>query len=158
MNITDFLLARIAEDEKLAQAATGSSTRWESMTEETGNGEGIYYTVEEVGTYDSPILDLTRTDRTGRAQAEHIARHDPARVLAECAAKRAIIESHHPHDHGGQHGDAVFCDECQWDHGDDAPRIDNQPVENFGANPCRTLVALAAVYKDHPGYQQEWAV
>ena len=108
MTITEFLEARIAEDEKRA----------------------AYY---------GPLTLGMR------------------RLLAECAAKRAIIAIHHPHNHGGTHGDAVFCDECQWDHADDTPRIDNQPVENFGANPCRTLVALAAVYKDHPDYQQEWA-
>ena len=79
------------------------------------------------------------------------------RAVAECAAKRAIIDVHHPHDHGGEHGDAVFCDECQWDHGDDSPRIDNQSVEGFGTHPCRTLALLAAIYADHPDYQQEWA-
>lgn len=78
------------------------------------------------------------------------------RMIAECEAKRRIVEVHHPHDHGGDHGDAVFCDECQWDHGDDSPRIDNQPVENFGSNPCRTLAALALPYADHPDYDEAW--
>lgn len=59
--------------------------------------------------------------------------HDPARVLAECAAKRAIIAEHAPID---------VCD------AHDA---------NYETTTCDTLRALAAVYKDHPDYQQEWA-
>src|SRR5690606_937807 len=86
----------------------------------------------------------------------HIARHDPARALREIEAKRAVMAEHRPHDHRGEHGDAIFCDACQWDHGDDSPRIDNQPTEGFGQNPCRTLVALASVYADHPDCDPDW--
>lgn len=130
MNITDFLLARIREDEQLAHAATGTDPRWESMTEETADGENIYYTVEEVGTYDSPLLDLTRSDQTGRAQADHIARHNPARVLAECEAKREVIR--------------------WWVDG----LIGYVRVDDELTNP---LLPIAAVYKDHPDYRQEWS-
>ncbi len=56
MTITEFLLARIAEDEAVALAANGPSV--------------------------------------------HAARHDPTRVLAECAAKRAIIEQAERSDSG----------------------------------------------------------
>ena len=66
------------------------------------------------------------------------------------------MEEHRPHDHHGEYGDAIFCDACQWDHGDDSPRIDNQPVDGFGQNPCQTLVALAAIYASHPDYDPEW--
>ena len=119
MTITEFLEARIAEDERHAHKLAETDRR--------------------------PALSIATT-------VNH-----PARVLAECAAKRAILGVHHPHDHGGEHGDAVFCDECQWDHGDDSPRIDNQPVEGFGTHACRTLALIAAVYVDHPDYKQEWS-
>ena len=78
------------------------------------------------------------------------------RVLREVKAKQAVMAEHRPHDHRGEHGDAIFCDACQWDHGDDSPRIDNQPTEGFGQNPCRTLVALASVYADHPDCDPDW--
>jgi hypothetical protein len=120
--ITEFLEARIAEDE--ARAGSGwarlGDTRWE-------------------------------TDNYGRDFLT------PSAVLAECAAKRAILDVQHQHVHGGEHGDAVFCDECQWDHGDDSPRIDNQPVEGFGTHPCRTLALVTAAYAGHPDYHLEWA-
>ena len=123
--ITEFLEARIAEDEAVLRWADDKGPAYSSLTYEMRSGYTFYGI-------------------------------DASRIAAECAAKRAIMYAHRPHDHGGTHGDAVFCDECQWDHGDDSPRIDNQPVEGFGANPCRTLAALAAVYADHPDYDAEW--
>lgn len=135
--ILEFLEARIAEDEAIATAAL-----WE-------NSPG--YDPEDE--YDNPwSTEHGEFAGRGGTNFRHILHNNPGRVLAECAAKRAIMDVHHPHDHGGEHGDAVFCDECQWDHGDDSPRIDNQPVEGFGTHPCRTLALLAAAYKDHPDY------
>lgn len=85
MNITDFLLARIQEDEKRAS----------------------YYGPLAMGA---------------------------DRALAECAAKRAIIKA------------------CRTDHedsianGDDVLEVSSE-----------VLYALAAVYKGHPNYQEDWA-
>ena len=100
MNITEFLEARIAEDEQRAN----------------------YYGPLAMGT---------------------------TRVLAECAAKRAIIAEH-----------AIdldmrdpYCDTCaEWwkcEVGEGPPMV---------KYPCPTIRALTAVYKDHPDYQQEWAL
>ncbi|MDQ0619393.1 DUF6221 family protein [Arthrobacter globiformis] len=64
----------------------------------------------------------------------HVARHDPARVLAECAAKREILdECADVLSHGG------------WEYSD-TPDLAQS-----------ILGSLAAVYADHPEYQQEWA-
>lgn len=57
----------------------------------------------------------------------------PAAVLAECAAKRAIIDS------------------CRVDHEDSLTRNDDT-VELATV----VLYALAAVYSDHPDYQESW--
>lgn len=144
MNITEFLQARIAEDEAVARAAGGPNERWDTMTEETSDGENIYYTVEKVGARDATVAELSSSQSIGRNQASHIARHDPARVLAECAAKRAIIEQ-----------------------AQKASEVEQEFDERIwaGAGPDRVepwagdaiLFAIAAVYKDHPDYQQEWA-
>lgn len=146
MNISEFLEARIAEDEKQAQSAGGAEQRWGAMTEETGNGENIYYTVELAGAIDTTIADMASTQRIGREQAEHIARHDPSRVLAQCAANRAVVRMH-----GDMNSDFAsenvpsICEVCH-----DYYRHD---AEYW---PCPTLRALAAVYKDHPDYRDEW--
>ncbi|WNT44932.1 hypothetical protein SEA_ABBYDAISY_37 [Arthrobacter phage AbbyDaisy] len=66
------------------------------------------------------------------------------RVLAECAAKRAVIE----HAQKASEAEEEF-DDYMW----------------RGAGPKREepwsgdaiLFALASVYNDHPGYRQEWA-
>ena len=105
MNITEFLEARIAEDEKNA---------------------GTYVEVLPEG-------DMAPLFR---------------RVLAECAAKRAIIEEH-----------AIdldmrdpYCDTCaEWwkcEVGEGPPMV---------KYPCPTIRALTAVYKDHKDYDPEWS-
>jgi hypothetical protein len=91
------------------------------------------------------------------AAREHIARHDPARVLREVEAKRAIIgeqtSDHAPveSEYGG-----LTCRTCvAWQ--------DDEGVHEFGISiperwPCRVARAAAAVYSDHPDYDPEWAI
>lgn len=105
MNITEFLLARIAEDEAVAFRARG-----------TGYDLGCRLAVGEWEGNDSGV---------------EIA---PVRVLAECAAKRRIVEMHRE----GPGGD--YCSQC-----------DREPVW-----PCVTLRALASVHADHRDYDPEW--
>lgn len=66
------------------------------------------------------------------------------RVLAECAAKRTIVAAHRSA--LDPYGDAAgaTCTMC----------VDSGPdAQGF---PCSTVRALAAVYSDHPDYQEEW--
>jgi hypothetical protein len=83
MTLTDFLLARIAEDEEVARRVGESWFRY----------FGQVYVIEGAGE-GHPAWQAHRGDdrcqvRT-EADGDHIARHDPARVLAECEAKRRI--------------------------------------------------------------------
>jgi Family of unknown function (DUF6221) len=79
----------------------------------------------------------------------HIARHDPARVLREVMAARAILDLHSPSypvtypEPSGQ----PTCGVCH------AGGWDWEP-EKW---PCPTVRALVAVYSDHPDYDQGWA-
>lgn len=134
MNITEFLEARIAEDEAVAKAAIAPSEM-----HPYGDDNIPALAVEDVPDQVRGYL--------GGTWGEHLARHGPARVLAECAAKRAILALHRRDDEV-QHmvyGDIYPCTEC----GD----ADASPVEF----PCNTIRSLAAVYADHPDYQQQWA-
>lgn len=67
---------------------------------------------------------------------------DPARVLAECEAKRRIVALH-----DGAHECSVYVrgevDNCAW-------------VER--GDSCSTLRLLALPYADHPDYDPSWAV
>jgi hypothetical protein len=110
MNITEFLEARIAEDESRANA-------WQSRLDDL--------------TIPAYMIGGTI---------------NPARLLAECAAKRAIIRSYQS------------CREVD---------VNTNIVTEFGVKLTASgmatgleiaLKSLAAVYADHPDYQPEWAV
>jgi hypothetical protein len=101
MTITEFLLARIAEDEDAAHGAEDvSPSPW------------------LISAY-SELADATQGHI---AQGEHPLRHTtigfiawnhPARVLRECEAKRRIIELH-PSD---GHALVPDCETCTFEHG-----------------------------------------
>ena len=76
MSVTEFLLARIAEDEALASAA--NVDRW-----------GKVYEARSWMGFASDALNSLRD--THEAQDEYIYRFEPSRTLAECEAKRAIL-------------------------------------------------------------------
>lgn len=108
-----------------------------------------------------------------RSQAwngDHIARHDPARVLVEVDAKRRILDEHlpewrtveWPHDQNGR-GEAQACRRCQTvEHTTWNPPIGEAGVlpEGFVTPyvlaPCLTLRLLALPYAGRPGYREEW--
>lgn len=81
----------------------------------------------------------------------------PDRISRECAAKRAIVEAHHP-DRPLENWYWLDrkCAECGETWHEWVPH--RQPTDIGPEKGCRTLRTLAAVYSDHPDYRQEWAV
>lgn len=74
--VVEFLLARLAEDEVVARAMP-FEPEWIAHPEKTGQ----------------PIIaGNARIATCAESVMPHIARHDPARVLAEVAAKRRIVD------------------------------------------------------------------
>ena len=131
MSITDFLLARFAEDEDRAKrAAFGWGSTW-SVELDSAEGWAVVHADGKrymVGSEDDDV-------------ALHIARHDPTRVLRECEAKRRIVDehtfmaAHESRDFGFSNGNCLTC------------RVQG---------PCATVLHLASVYADHPDYRDEW--
>jgi len=123
MNITEFLEARIGEDEDLARTAL----------------VGMHGEHREASHYGDYVLGAER-DSTPK-QDEFITTWWPKRVLAECAAKRAIIEQHKSYvkEAAASVGIAFVGARGGQEVTGDAIRV------------------LAAVYAAHPDYQQEWA-
>lgn len=87
----------------------------------------------------------------GGAHAAHIVLHDPAAVLADIAAKRAIIGAH-AHEHecieltgSGEHG---VVDGKPWE------LWEPQPTADYG--PCFVLRTLASAYRHRPGWRVAW--
>lgn len=153
--LTDFLLARIAEDEAVARAASPSP--WQYGTVESVAGGSLYDATRMIGAvhyeqpedHDGRIVRHLLSDEAN-ANGVHIARHDPARVLAECEAKRRIVQMHRP---SGEF-DSDACILCQWDIDCEAPRADHH--DGAGSFPCDTVKVLAAIYSDHPEWRDEW--
>jgi len=127
MTLTEFLLARINEDEDAARAVNGA--RWNSQ------------------------VTLLSTDLYG-----HVIRQHPDRILAECDAKRKILELHASDEHEcvEMHRGVYSAD---WPEGTYAKAGEAwaHPSLELHIGPCPTLLHLAAVYADHPDYNPEWA-
>lgn len=127
--IIAFVKARLDEDEAAANAGArrvGMPWRAEPQADTPGG-----LVIDELGLVGST---------GGRYAAEHIARHDPARVLREIAAKRAIVDAY-------QQGRDLLADNRQsWD------------LVRAAVGAQRVVVhQLAAIWSDHPDYRQEWA-
>jgi hypothetical protein len=126
--LPEFLLARLAEveaDARDAAAARGPEWHVEDQPDRPwGHGPGDPVILAS----GKPIVKVTDY---GTGVEWHIARHDPARVLAWCAALRAVVA-----EHGGAH------------------RCPNHLMHDEG--PCRTLRALAQIWADHPGFDPAW--
>ena len=148
-SLTDFLLARVAEDEAAARAASPGGWRFGDVESVAG---GTLYdesrriadiAYEQATDHDGSIVRHLLAPEAD-ANGEHIARHDPARVLAECEAKRRIVERHTIDCYPGDEGDEYVCDHCRaqgW-----------HPADVL----CPDLLDLASVYADRPGYRAEW--
>jgi hypothetical protein len=128
MDIVAFLTARLDEDEQVAQAVEDNSAPFDGQWKNDG---GL-----ALRTYNDWVLAYLPDARPFRPGVlDHIARHDPARVLADVAAKRAIL-ARHSTGAGSLRTHGWYCEVC-----DDG---------------CAELPALAAVYADHPDYDESW--
>lgn len=111
------LRADLKAEEALAIAAGGG--KW-TLAEHESDTIAIYDQAGEPVVYDE--------GSPSEAQRRHIARHDPERVLADIAAKRAILDLHQQRQPG-------WCETC------DVPG-------DFKGNEhgCPTVLALAEAY------------
>ncbi|MEV4179924.1 DUF6221 family protein [Streptosporangium canum] len=138
-DLITFLRARLNEDEQVARAA--AEAPWESTV------PGMVH-VSAAAIAKNPnawgkLGYVAQADN--EAYRDHIARHDPARVLREVEAKRQILDEHaavaDPYSPTGS-----VCKTCN-DGG--------LPVEP-ACSPCRTLRLLALPYADHDDYEEDW--
>jgi len=120
-DLVQWLRAQLDEDERIARRA-GDSFR---QIGETG------------------VIVVTEGDRAEECAsanwagiAEHIVRHDPARVLREVEATRRLIRAH-----------AKWCEgRCEA----------KFPEGGFDAAHFWNIKVRAEVYADHPGYRDDW--
>lgn len=138
-----FLAGCLDEDEAAARRAASESP-WRVSDVNDDGSRSVRCAEAPDGLWHGDVAE-----HIAGSDAAHIARHDPARVLAEAAAKRAILAEHSPHypttypKPSGQPACGV-CDEGTWD--TEAVRW-----------PCPTVRHVAAVYGGRPGYDPAWA-
>lgn len=146
MTLVEFLLAQIAEDEAVARAAIPGT--YSPNADEDGSWRMIE--VDHEGIWPEPASKPTSEwgHLADEPWALHIERHAPARVLAECKARRRIVE------------ELVAADRAAatWDSDDP----NNPPAywQDWGNRHAWREAAelLALAYADHPDYRSEWSV
>lgn len=159
-DITAFVLARAAERERAALSALSGTgdpedvPAWRRETRWHSNYERVIALRSDVP---EEHLARARTTRPGvdlrcelvatatvanDAVAFHIASNDPARVLREVAAVRALASGHVHIAHAipGEPGACACLDE----------------MDQRNAWPCPTMRALASIDSDHPDHDPSW--
>ncbi|BCT75626.1 hypothetical protein SCMU_14680 [Sinomonas cyclohexanicum] len=125
MSIVEFLLARIAEDEALAKLYAEHHDPL--FIDDDGRTEWLDGLWDD-GTFYLPNRHTT-WDRL----------YDPARVLAECAAKRWVLDTLRSYE-----------PDTEWRTEPD--------MGKRGNNAAGAVRQLAAVYAEHEDYREEWAL
>ena len=139
MELAEWLMQQIADDEAVAREAVPSITGWSVGLERAADRRSIvaHLVIPDDSADSSGIASDEVTRTRWLTTAAHIARWHPARVLAECEAKRRIVEEH-------AWGEYVVGDgwrTCIADHEE---------------SPCTTLRLLTMPYADRPGYDPAW--
>jgi hypothetical protein len=171
-SLAEFLLARIAEDEAAANAAPTRQWRVADLPPQghwasSGVRPGVQ--TAWVSGHSTTVVEVPDGGGAQPGVEAHIARWDPARVLAECEAKRRIIEG------GGSQCGGYYPpgNEIRIEQEENAEElgIEFQPhwPEDYApfCDGCaaaqsadrdweRTLRALAGVHSAHPDYRPEW--
>jgi hypothetical protein len=124
-DLVEFLRAALDEDERVARVAI-------AYEEEVDDAPQYRHVVDYLGS----IL------------AAHIARHDPARMLAEVAAKRAIVEKAFEY--------AAIID-GEWGCGHNSDQIERGECPLKMPDKLMLLRLLAQPYAGRPGWREEWA-
>lgn len=163
MTVTEFLLARITEDENAAKAVPPLSHNYDVG----GNKQEEHFTFGRELPNGIDGMGNSSKHRYSPTTEAHFSQWTPQRVLAESAAKRAIVQLHdqwpvliqtepsieHVHTPLDPYNIVLRASQqIDW--------ITNRAyVERFGTEPPTTpiLEALATVYQTHPDYNPEWS-
>jgi Family of unknown function (DUF6221) len=129
-----FLRARFQEEERVARDPISGAPGavWGVMADHIEQ----VLTSQDRGTTHTPLVQFGAEDPV--RLLTHVARHDPARVLRNVEAGRALLAEHRPAEDGR-------CRTCAA-----AAGGSRQPA------PCATLRLLALPFAGHPEYDEAW--
>lgn len=140
-DLADFLLARLDEDEVIARAANPGPWTWVGSLRPRVASELKYGAPGPNGW--GTVLATSPHD-VDATDADHIARWDPAAVLADCAAKRAVVE--------------VLAKQAAACPPDDWPEDGEIMKAPLADNARHLLRLLVQPYSGHPHFHPSWAV
>jgi hypothetical protein len=125
-DLVAFLRARLDEDEQGARAVTANG--WANIGPHPADSRPV---------------------------AQHIFRHDPARVLREVEAKRRIIDGLEAARDNLQKSAANYQ---AWAAGEREPHpgVNGSGAESLIPGLTYAMQVLASPYSDHPDYHEEW--
>jgi hypothetical protein len=135
VDLAAWLTAIWDEEEEIALTAAG----WDRSGRKRAGGQWVRSGISSVEDDERRSVIYSDSGQVSGSVADHVARHDPASVLARIAADRKILELHEgvpvwP-------DDQLHCFECSPDH---------------SKHPCRTVRLLASPYKGREGWQEDW--
>jgi hypothetical protein len=140
MTLVEFIQARYTEIETTALAASPGPWHDDGGCVSSEAGQ-----ITDYGAYTRADGEPEEwEDQQRRADSAHIALHDPAYVLADIAANRAILKLHKRFQ---VETERPGCDLCSY------RDLDEQLIGDW---PCQTLHLLALPFADHPDYDEEW--
>lgn len=128
MTLVEFVTARLDEDERVALAAAPGPWTANAECDEVLAVDGIH------------VADgFSLSGAQLRATVDHIARHDPASVLRDVAAKRMVVAAWASYDEATPYNEraALLVDGAK------------------RAMAC-AIFAFAKTYADHPDYDESW--
>lgn len=144
-DLVAYLRARLDEEQARAEyQAVLLPPPWQRVS----NG----YDAWEVRTAQGFVVSREDDGGLAREEADWIAAHDPARILADIAAKRAILDAH-PREHytGSDYYNEPARDVCETCETYDITECPSGP-----GWPCPTVLALAQPYAGRPDFPAEY--
>ena len=154
--LVKFLEARFADDERDARAAAAANpgaaaTHWVAEQVDHRSSTGLRGTAWAVVPERVKGVAIAISPSGVRPLlVTHIARHDPARVLAEIEAKQRILRAH-PLSRAEmkEPGKPAYgCATCHY----------HSEYGVLGSGECDTLRMLALPYAGHEGFKAEWRI
>lgn len=156
-DIVEFLTSRIAEDEA---AAVMCAVVYPSPWDVNDRGHSATVRADQPNFHVVTELDQMQVEFTVDLcwlsdVLGHIASWDPARVLAECHAKRVILSDHSPTSWTHGHQERPACRQCI-DAEDESRVTCEWEVASRVLYPCDTVRALVGPWRGHPEFDADW--
>lgn len=142
--LVDFLTARLDEEQDAAERTQPGP--WIASPSAMPGEVEVRHRMPDGRPDVAAVVATTHGLHCAARDADHIARYNPARALAEIKAKRALMELHHKR--------TVWI-ESETPSGERCMEPDYVCAECEDEHPCASLRLVALPYSGHPDYRRE---